>query len=64
MEPSRSGYDLVLSGRLKPLPGGKVITCIGNIADQPPNCIVSVEFDRVRIERADNREPLAEWAAS
>ena len=64
MEPSRSGYDLVLSGRLRPLPGGKVITCIGNIADQPPNCIVSVEFDRVRIERADNREPLAEWAAS
>ena len=61
--PSAQGYDLVLSGRLKRLPGGRVIACRVEQADRPPQCLVSADFDRVWIERPDSRETIAEWNA-
>ena len=61
--PSAQGYDLVLSGRLKRLPDGRVIACKVEQASRPPQCIVSVDFDRVWIERPDTKESLAEWNA-
>lgn len=57
------GFDLVLSGRLQALPDKRIIACVTSGADLPPSCIVSVDFDRVRIERADNREMVAEWGS-
>lgn len=55
------GFNLVLSGRLKALPDKAVIACVAKGADSPPECIVSADFDRVWIERPDNRELIAEW---
>ncbi len=57
------GFDLVLSGRLQALPDKRVIACVSSGADRPPDCIVSADFDRVRIERADNHELVAEWGS-
>ena len=62
--PSEQGYDLVLSGRLRRLPDGRVIVCSSPAVDIPPACVVSVNFDRVRFERADTKQMLAEWARS
>lgn len=62
-QPSGGGYVLVLSGRLKQLPGGRVIACRAEDANRAPDCIVSVVFDRVRFERPDNRKILAEWSS-
>lgn len=61
--PSAQGYDLVLSGRLKRLPDGRVIACRVEQPDRPPQCIASVDFDRVWIERPDTQESIAEWSA-
>ena len=55
------GFNLVLSGRLRALPDKRVIACVAKGADSPPECIVSVDFDRVWIERPENREVIAEW---
>ncbi|MBA3510972.1 hypothetical protein [Sphingomonas sp.] len=55
------GFNLVLSGRLKALPDKRVIACVAKGADSPPECIVSVDFDRVWIEKPADREILAEW---
>lgn len=60
--PSRSGYDLVLSGRLEPVAGGKIINCRVQGANSPPECIVSAQFDRVRIETPGTKEIVAEWS--
>ena len=60
--PSSQGYDLVLSGRLARLPDGRVIACRARSADVPPDCIVSVDIDRVRIDRPDTSGVLAEWS--
>ncbi len=60
-EPSRQGYDFVLSGRLRALQDRRVISCVSDRADAPPDCIISVHVDRSWIERADNRELVAEW---
>ena len=59
-QPSPTGYDLVLSGRLTQLPGGRVIACAGNGAAAPPRCIVSADFDQVRLARPDGTM-IAEW---
>lgn len=58
---SSQGYNLVLSGRLRAVPGSGVIHCISRSADTPPECIVSAEFLRVWIEKPDTREVIAEW---
>ena len=55
------GFNLVLSGRLKQLPDKGVIACVAKGADSPPECIVSVDFDRVWIETPADREIIAEW---
>lgn len=60
--PSAGGYNLVLSGRLRRLSGGQVISCRVTNADAPPECVVSAEFDRVRIEVPSTKNVLAEWS--
>lgn len=61
-QPSKSGYNLVLSGRLRQLPSGRVISCVAADPDQPPECVISAQFDRVRIESPGTREILADWS--
>ncbi len=61
---SGQGYNLVLAGRIRPLPGQRAIACVSRGADQPPDCVISVRIDRVRFERPDTKETLAEWGAS
>ena len=62
VEPSREGYNLVLSGRLSRMPDGRVIACSGRDPNQPPTCVVSVTFDRVALRRPDG-ELVAEWSS-
>ena len=59
--PSAQGYDLVLSGRLRKLPDGRVISCRMRAADLPPDCVTAAEFSRVWIEEPATREVLAQW---
>lgn len=60
--PSAEGYNLVLSGRLRRLPNRRIISCAAASPDRPPDCIISVVFDRVWLERPDSREMIAEWS--
>jgi hypothetical protein len=60
-QPSRQGYNLVLSGRLRHLPSGPVIACRTESANAPPQCVVSAEFDRVWIEDPGTKSLIAEW---
>lgn len=61
-QPLRSqGYTLVLSGRLRALPGLGVIACSAAGFDNPPECIVSADFDRVWIETPGTDEIVAQW---
>jgi hypothetical protein len=62
--PGAEGFTLVLSGRLRAVPGGGVIACAVSGPDQPPDCIISADFDRVWIETPVGREVLAEWRGS
>lgn len=57
----KQGFNLVLSGRLQALAGGRVILCSGSGRDQPPDCVVSAHVDRVWIERPDTKAVIAEW---
>ena len=59
--PSRQGYNLVLSGRLRHLPSGPVIACEAQNRDAPPQCVVSAVFDRVWIEEPGTKSLIAEW---
>lgn len=61
-QPSRQGYDLVLAGRLKKLASGRVIVCRTSGVETPPECVVSAQFDRVRIDTPDGKTTLAEWS--
>ena len=63
-QPSTAGYDMVVSGRLRRLPNGRVITCSGSAVDVSPTCIVSVIVDHVSMNRADTGAILAEWGAA
>ena len=58
---SSQGYNLVLAGRLRAIPGRGVVHCSTRGADTPPECLVSVEFLRVWIEQPDTREVIARW---
>ena len=58
---SSQGYNLVLSGRLRALPGRGVIECSAQDSDSPPDCIVSAEFLRVWIEQPGTGDVIAEW---
>ena len=55
------GFNLVLSGRLRALPGGGVIKCVAPEADTPPDCIVSAEFQRAWIEQPETGKVIADW---
>lgn len=55
------GFNLVLSGRLRALPGRGVIECVASNADSPPECVVSAEFQRAWIEQPETREVIADW---
>lgn len=59
--PSMQGYDIVVSGRIRALPDRRVIACTLTDAGGPPACIISVHVDRTWIERADNKDLVAEW---
>jgi hypothetical protein len=56
------GFNLVLAGRLKAIAGRSLIQCATAGPDSPPECIVSVDFDRVWIERADSKAVVADWS--
>ena len=60
---STRGFNLVLAGRLRALPGRRVINCTAKGFDQPPECIASARFDRVWIEQPETEEAIAEWRA-
>ena len=62
-QPSTIGYNLVLFGRLRQRPGGRVIDCRARSASAPPDCVIAVEFDRVVLERPDTKSILAEWSS-
>jgi hypothetical protein len=55
------GFNLVLSGRLRAIPGKGVIECSAVDADTPPDCIVSAEFQRVWIEQPETGAVIADW---
>lgn len=62
---SSSGWNLVLSGRLKSLEGRGVIRCSTTKGpDQPPDCVISADFDTVWIENPETGERVAEWGGS
>lgn len=58
---SSQGYNLVLSGRLRPISGRGVIHCTARDPDSPPECVISAQFLRVWIEQPDTRAIIAEW---
>lgn len=62
-QPSPRGYNLVLSGRLKRPPHGRIIACRSGGLDVPPDCVISADFDRIWIERPDSKAIVAEWAS-
>ena len=57
------GYDFVLSGRLRALPGKGVIECVAHGPDRPPDCVVSAQIDRAWIEQPDSKQIIAEWSS-
>jgi hypothetical protein len=59
--PAAAGFNLVLAGRLKALPDGRVVRCAGTDRNARPTCVASVEFDRVSIENAETGAVVAEW---
>lgn len=58
------GFDLVLSGRLRVLPEGRVIRCVSSGPEAPPACVVSAQFDHVWIDDAATKERIADWSSS
>ena len=62
-KPPARGFDLVLAGKLVALPNGRVIACTPSQTDERPACLISVEFGKVAIERADTHEQLAQWGS-
>jgi hypothetical protein len=63
-QPSPAGYDMVVSGRLRRLPNGRVVTCSGSAVDVAPTCVISVIVDHVSMSRGDTGVILAEWGAA
>ncbi len=60
----QQGFDLVLSGRLRMLAGGRVIRCVSSSPDTAPACVVAATFDHVWIEDAASKERIADWSSS
>lgn len=55
------GFDLVLSGRLQPLAGGRVIGCLPAGSERAPDCLIAARVDSVRFEQPGSHETIAEW---
>lgn len=55
------GATLVLEGRLRHWPNGKVIQCRWDAAAGPPQCLISATIDHISIVRADTGKTIAEW---
>ena len=56
------GFNLILAGRLRPVPGKRVIECYAAAGDAPPDCIVSAHIDEVRMEQPADNDVLARWS--
>jgi hypothetical protein len=56
------GFNLVLIGRLRSVPGKRVIECLAEANDAPADCIVSARIDEVRIEQPEGGV-LARWSS-
>jgi len=61
--PPAGGFNLVIQGRLKPWPEGRVIRCSGSGGATRPVCVVSAEFDRVAFENPETGQTVAQWSA-
>jgi hypothetical protein len=57
----KSGLVLLLEGRLRTWPGGKVIRCWGAGSADPPQCVAAARLDRASFELPDDGTVLAEW---
>ena len=64
VKPSKMGYDLVLSGRLRRLSDGRVVACHYTVPSAPPRCIISALFDSVTIEAPATGEIIAKWSTA
>ncbi len=60
-EMPRNGLTLVLEGRFRAWPNGRVVRCWGSGINSPPSCVASVHLDRAAIERPEDNGALAEW---
>jgi hypothetical protein len=58
------GLYLMLEGRLRTWPDGKVIRCSASQHGGRPPCIAGSTIDRVAIERADDLSVIGEWTAN
>ena len=59
--PSGVGFNLVLSGRLKTFPDGRVIRCVSTDPNVRPICVLSAELSSVSLENARTGASMAEW---
>ncbi|MGH6707220.1 MAG: hypothetical protein ACREB1_10475 [Sphingomicrobium sp.] len=57
----KSGLVLLIEGRLRSWPGGKVIRCWGPGTGSPPQCVAAAHVDRAAFERPEDGAVLAEW---
>lgn len=55
------GFRLVIEGRLAALANGGAIGCWAPSPDLRPTCLVSADFERVRLEQLGAPTTLAEW---
>ncbi len=62
-DPARAqGYDLVLTGRLRAGPAGRVIRCTVPGPTAMPACLIGAEFEEVRFEDVERRAVIARWS--
>lgn len=61
--PNPNGYDLLITGRLRRLANGSVITCANRDPATPPDCVVSAQFESVAIKHPVSGETIAEWTS-
>lgn len=57
----KNGLTLLLEGRFRGWPNGRIIRCWGTGVSSPPSCVASVQMDRAVIERPDDNSSLVEW---
>ncbi|HEY0628649.1 MAG TPA: hypothetical protein VGD23_04910 [Sphingomicrobium sp.] len=60
-EVPKRGLTLLLEGRFRAWPNGRVVRCWGTGVSGPPSCVASMQLDRAAIERPDGNDVLAEW---